>query len=60
MFIDEECWYLKVVVDIGELTRNITKKKKPDVLQAYKCPLCESTMSTLQVRVFFPQACEIF
>ena len=30
---------LKVAVDIGELTRNITLKKKPDVLQAYKCPM---------------------
>ena len=42
VFIDEECWNLKVVVDVGELTRNITKKKKPDVLQAYKCPLCDT------------------
>ena len=25
-------------IDVGELTRNIAKKKKPDVLQAYKCP----------------------
>ena len=39
MFIDYECWNLKVVVDVGELNRNITKKKKPDFLQAYKCPL---------------------
>ena len=30
---------LKVAVDIGELTRNIILKKKPDVLQAYKCPM---------------------
>ena len=28
-------------IDAGELTRNIAKKKKPDVLQAYKCPLCD-------------------
>ena len=28
-------------IDVGELTRNIAKKKKPDVLQAYKCPLCD-------------------
>ena len=42
VFIDEECWNLKVVVDVGELTRNITKKKKPDVLQAYKCSLCDT------------------
>ena len=28
-------WNLKVAVDGGEPTRNINKKKKPDVLQAY-------------------------
>ena len=28
-------------IDVGELTRNIAKKKKPDVLQTYKCPLCD-------------------
>ena len=27
---------MKVVVDVAELTRNITKKKKPGILQAYK------------------------
>ena len=31
VFIDEECWNLKVVVDVGELTRNITIKKNLDV-----------------------------
>ena len=32
----------KDFVDGGELTRNIKKKKKkPGVLQAYRCPLCE-------------------
>ena len=36
--IDEEQLY---GIDVGELTRNIAKKKKPDVLQAYKCPLCD-------------------
>ena len=36
-----ECGNLKVVVDSVELTRNINKKKKPDVLQAYTCPLCD-------------------
>ena len=35
MFIDEKCENLKVVVDGGVLTRNINKKKKPVVLQAY-------------------------
>ena len=49
VFIDQECWNLKVVVDVGELTKNITMKKKPDLLQAYKCPLCDM----LQVRTFF-------
>ena len=29
---------MKVAVDVGEITRNITKKKKPDVLRAYKPP----------------------
>ena len=28
-------------IDVGELTRNIAKKKKPDVLQTYKCPFCD-------------------
>ena len=38
VFIDEECEDLKVVVDGGELARNINKKKKPVTLQAYICP----------------------
>ena len=38
MLIDWEFWNLKVVDDGGELTRN-NNKKKPDVSQAYKCPL---------------------
>ena len=25
----------------GELTRTINEKKKPGVLQAYRCPLCD-------------------
>ena len=41
MFIHEECENLKVFVDGGELTGNINKKKKPGVLQAYRCPLCD-------------------
>ena len=40
-------------IDVGELTRNIAKKKKPDVLQAIMWHM-------LQVRAFFQQACEIF
>ena len=35
---------------MGEVTRNIHRKKL-DVLQAYKCPLCDT---------FIQQACEIF
>ena len=40
VFIHEEWGNLKVFVDGGELTRNISKWKKPGVLQAYRCPLC--------------------
>ena len=32
VFFDEECGSLNVVVGGGELTKNIVKKKKPDVL----------------------------
>ena len=28
-------------IDVGELIRNTAKKKKPNVLQTYKCPLCD-------------------
>ena len=38
VFIDYKCWNLTVVVDGGDLTRNINKKKS-DVLQAYRCLL---------------------
>ena len=37
-------WYCgnpKIFVDGTELTRNINKKKKQCVLQAYRCPLCD-------------------
>ena len=40
MFINEECKNLKVAIDGVELLRNINKKKKPDVLEAHRCPLC--------------------
>ena len=33
VFIDEKCGNLIVVNDSGELTRNISQKKKSDVLQ---------------------------
>ena len=29
-FIDEECENHTVVIDVGEITRNINQKKKPD------------------------------
>ena len=35
MFINEECGIPKVVVDDGELTRNINQKNKSGVLQVY-------------------------
>ena len=41
VFIHEECGNLKVFVDGRELTGSINKKKKPGVLQAYRCPLCD-------------------
>ena len=40
VLINEECGNPKVVVDGGELTGNINQMKKPDVLQACRCPLC--------------------
>ena len=39
-FIDEECGNLKVVLDGEYLTRNNNKKKKSEVSQAYRYPLC--------------------
>ena len=39
VFIHEECGNLKAVVDEGQLTRNINRKKKSDNLQAYRCPI---------------------
>ena len=41
VIINVECGNPKVVVDGGELTRNFTQKKKPDVLQACKHPFCD-------------------
>ena len=38
-FIDEKCGNIKTLVDGVELTRNINKKKNPDVLQAYGSPI---------------------
>ena len=44
VFINEECGKSKLVVDGGELTRNTNKKKKPDVSQGYRYPLCENAI----------------
>ena len=41
VFIHEKCGNLEVFVDGGELTRNISKEKKPGVLQAYRYLLCD-------------------
>ena len=41
VLINEESRNLKVVVDGGELAKNINEKKNPDVLQACRCPLCD-------------------
>ena len=41
VLINKECGNPKVVIDGGELTRNINQKKKPGVLQAYRCPICD-------------------
>ena len=39
VLINEECENPKVVFGGGELTRNINQKKKPGVLQVYRCSL---------------------
>ena len=39
MLINEECENPKIVVDSGELIRNINQEKKSVVLQACRCPL---------------------
>ena len=41
VFIDEKCGNLKLVIDRGELTRNINQKKKLGVLQAYRSSLSD-------------------
>ena len=38
---DEERENHKAIVNGGALTRNINKKKKPVVIQIYRCPLCD-------------------
>ena len=41
LFIHEECGNLIVFVGGGELTWHINQKKKPGVLQTYRCLLCD-------------------
>ena len=41
ILIDRKLGNLQVVFDGGELTKIINKKRKPGVLQTYRCPLCE-------------------
>ena len=40
VFIHEKCGNLRVFVNGGELNRIINEKRKPGVLQTYRCPLC--------------------
>ena len=51
VLINVECRNPKAVVDGGELTRNNTQKKKPHVLQAFRCSvtnaICESISSKI-------------
>ena len=49
-FIHEECGNLKVFVDGRELTRNINEKKKPGVLQTYRCPLKANVLYEIFLR----------
>ena len=49
MFIDEECGNLKVVLDGGEQTRSNNRKRKSEVLQADRCPLCDKSYRRDQV-----------
>ena len=37
VIINEECWNLKLVVDGGEVARNINQMKKLEILQACRC-----------------------
>ena len=41
IFIDEECDNTQVDGDGGELTRKNNSKKKSEVLQAYRCQICD-------------------
>ena len=41
VIINEECWNPKLVVDGGEVSRNINQMKKLEILQACRCRLCD-------------------
>ena len=41
VLVDEKCGNLKVVIDGGELTRNINQKKTSHILQAYRSSLSD-------------------
>ena len=41
ILIVEECGNLKVVVDGGKLTRNDNRKRRSEVLKAYRYALCD-------------------
>ena len=41
VFIDKAFGNLKINIDDGELTRNINRKTKSDLFQAFWCPLCD-------------------
>ena len=41
VFIHQEYGNLKAFIDGGDLNRIINKKKKPGVLQIYRCSLCD-------------------
>ena len=41
MLINEECGNPKVVIDVGELARNINQEKKSEDLQDCRYPLCD-------------------
>ena len=53
VLIDEEGGNLKVFVTGGDLSRNINKKKKQDVLKAYRCPLCDKYMDEIVSSIAF-------
>ena len=41
VLISEKCGNTIVVVDGGKLDKNVTQKKRPGVLQTFRCPLCD-------------------